>query len=76
MNAFTLIFDHKKHRSRHHICHLMMHSSENIGENRFFGNGGPNLHIKKIAQGFHEDNQPKILQETHKIANPPKKLRL
>ena len=51
-----------------------MHSCKDIEENRFFGNGGPNLHILKIAQSCFEDNQDELLQGPHGIANPPKNL--
>ena len=34
-----------------------------------FDNGGPNLHIKKVAQGCHEDNQADLLQGPHGSAN-------
>ena len=51
-----------------------MHSCQDIEENRYFSNGGTNLHIHAIAQGCPEDNQVEFLQEPHGIVNPPKNL--
>ena len=51
-----------------------MHSWEDIEENRWFSNGGTNLHIHAIAQGRPEDNQFEFLQGPHGIVNPPKNL--
>ena len=49
-----------------------MHSCQDIEENRYFSNGGTNLHIHAIAQGRPEDNQVEFLQGPHGIVNPPK----
>ena len=43
-----------------------------IEENTIFNNGGTNLHINIFAQGCHEDNPTKFLQEPHGKPNPPK----
>ena len=51
-----------------------MHSCQYIEENRYFSNGGTNLHIHAIAQGRPEDNQVEFLQGPHGIVNPPKNL--
>ena len=51
-----------------------MHSCQDIEENRYFSNGGTNLHIHAIAQGRPEDNQVEFLQGPHGIVNPPKNL--
>ena len=51
-----------------------MHSCQDIEENRYFSNGGTNLHIHAIAQGRPEDNQVEFLQGHHGIVNPPKNL--
>ena len=51
-----------------------MHSCQDIAENRYFSNGGTNLHIHAIAQGRPEDNQVEFLQGPHGIVNPPKNL--
>ena len=51
-----------------------MHSCQDIEENRYFSNGGTNLHIRAIAQGRPEDNQVEFLQGPHGIVNPPKNL--
>ena len=51
-----------------------MHSCQDIEENRYFSNGGTNLHIQAIAQGRPEDNQVEFLQGPHGIVNPPKNL--
>ena len=51
-----------------------MLSCQDIEENRFFSNGGTNLHIHPIAQGRPEDNQVEFLQGPHGIVNPPKHL--
>ena len=51
-----------------------MHSCQDIEENRFFSNGGTNLHIHAIAQGCPEDNQVEFLRGPHGIVNPPKNL--
>ena len=51
-----------------------MHSCQDIEENRYFSNGGTNLHIHAIAQGCPEDNQVEFLQGPHGIVNPPKNL--
>ena len=51
-----------------------MHSCQYIEENRYFSNGGTNLHIHAIAQGRPEDNQVEFLQGPHWIVNPPKNL--
>ncbi|KAG1682970.1 WW domain-binding protein 11 [Nymphon striatum] len=45
-----------------------------IEEIRFFGNGGANLHIHEIAQGFPEDNQAEFHHGPHGNVNPPKNL--
>ena len=42
---------------RHTFLDDVMHSWEDIEENRCFSNGGTNLHIHAIAQGRPEDNQ-------------------
>ena len=52
----------------------MVHSSQDIKEMRFFGNGGTNLHIYKIPQSCPEDNQAKFLQGPHGKVNPSKNL--
>ena len=52
----------------------IMHSCQDIEENRCFSNGGTNLHIHAIAQGRPEDNQVEFLQGPHWIVNPPKNL--
>ena len=49
-----------------------MHSCQYFEENRYFSNGGTNLHIHAIAQGRPEDNQVDFLQGPHGIVNPPK----
>ena len=51
-----------------------MHSCQDIEENRYFSNGGTNLHIHAIAQGRPEDNQVEFRQGPHGILNPPKNL--
>ena len=51
-----------------------MHSCQDIEENRYFSNGGTNLHIHAISQGRPEDNQVEFLQGPHGIVNPPKNL--
>ena len=51
-----------------------MHSCQDIEENRYFSNGGTNLHIHAIDQGRPEDNQVEFLQGPHWIVNPPKNL--
>ena len=51
-----------------------MHSCQDIEENRYFSNGGTNLHIHAIAQGRPEDNQVEFLQGPNGIVNPPKNL--
>ena len=51
-----------------------MHSCQDIEENRYFSNGGTNLHVHAIAQGRPEDNQVEFLQGPHGIVNPPKNL--
>ena len=51
-----------------------MHSCQYIEENRYFSNGGTNLHVHAIAQGRPEDNQVEFLQGPHGIVNPPKNL--
>ena len=51
-----------------------MHGCQDIEENRYFSNGGTNLHIHAIAQGRPEDNQDEFLQGHHGIVNPPKNL--
>ena len=51
-----------------------MHSCQDIEENRYFSNGGTNLHIHAIAQGRPEDNQVEFLHGPHGIVNPPKNL--
>ena len=51
-----------------------MHSCQDIEENRYFSNGGTNLHIHAIAQDRPEDNQVEFLQGPHGIVNPPKNL--
>ena len=51
-----------------------MHSCQDIEENRYFSNGGTNLHIHAIAQSRPEDNQVEFLQGPHGIVNPPKNL--
>ena len=59
---------------RHTFGDDIMHSCQDIEENRCFSNGGTSLHIHTIAQGRPEDNQVEFLQGPHGIANPPKKL--
>ena len=59
---------------RHNFGDDIMHSCQNIEENRCFSNGGTNLHIHAIAQGRPEDNQVEFLQGPHGIVNPPKNL--
>ena len=39
-----------------------MHTFNNIEYNRIFDNGGTNLHIKKIPQGYRSDNPTGIHQ--------------
>ena len=51
-----------------------MHSCQYIEENKYFSNGGINLHILTIAQGCPEDNQVEFLQGPHGIVNTPKNL--
>ena len=51
-----------------------MHGCQDIEENRYFSNGGTNLHIHAIAQGRPEDNQVEFLQGPHGIVNPQKNL--
>ena len=51
-----------------------MHSCQDIEENRYFSNGGTNLHIHAIAQGRPEDNHVEFIQGPHGIVNPPKNL--
>ena len=51
-----------------------MHSCQDIEENRYFSNGGTNLHIHAIAQGRPEDNQVEFIEGPHVIVNPPKNL--
>ena len=51
-----------------------MQSCRDIQQNRFFSNGGPNLHIKKIAQSCPEDNPAGILQGPLRMTNQPKYL--
>ena len=51
-----------------------MHSCQDIEENRYFSNGGTNLHIHAIAQGRPKDNQVEFLQGPNGIVNPPKNL--
>ena len=51
-----------------------MHSCQDIEENRYFSNGGTNLHIHAIAQVRPEDNQVEFLQGPHGIVNPQKNL--
>ena len=52
----------------------VMHSWEDIEDNRCFSNGGTNVHIHAIAQGRPEDNQVEFLEGPHGIVNPPKNL--
>ena len=59
---------------RHNFGDDIMHSCQDIEENRCFSNGGTNLHIYAIAQGRPEDNQVEFLQGPHLIVNPPKNL--
>ena len=59
---------------RHNFGDGIMHSCQDIEENRCFSNGGTNLHIYAIAQGRSEDNQVEFLQGPHLIVNPPKNL--
>ena len=49
-----------------------MHNCQDIEVNRYFSNGGTNLHIHAIAQGRPEDNQVEFLQGPNGIVNPPK----
>ena len=51
-----------------------VHNKKVIEENTIFDNGGTNLHINIFAQGCHEDNPTKFLQEPHGKPNPPKNL--
>ena len=50
-----------------------MHSCQDNEENRYFSNGGTNLHIHAIAQGRTEDNQVEFLQGPHGIVKSTKK---
>ena len=59
---------------RHNFGDDIMHSCQDIEENRCFSNGGTNLHIHTIAQGRPEDNQVEFLQGPHGIVNPLKNL--
>ncbi|KAG1655900.1 Beta-secretase 1 [Nymphon striatum] len=43
----------------------MMLRFRDVEEIRFFGNGGANLHIHEIAQGFPEDNQAEFHHGPH-----------
>ena len=58
---------------RHHFRDDIMHSCQDIEENRCFSNGGTNLHIRAIAQGRPEYNQVEFRQGPHGIVNPSKK---
>ena len=68
----TTFFDHEN------ICvntiFEMIQCIVYIEENRYFSNGGSNLHIHAIAQGRPEDNQVEFLQGPHGIVNLPKNL--
>ena len=52
----------------------MTDSFQNINDFRFFDNGRPNLHIKKVAQSCQVDNQVRILQNDPMDMNQQKNL--
>ena len=56
----------------HNFGDDIMHSFQDIEENRCFSNGGTHLHIHTTAQGRPEDNQVEFLQARHGMVNPPK----
>ena len=51
-----------------------MYTFENIEENRIFGNGVANLHIKFFPQSCHCDNPTRLLQGTLRKVDPQKNL--
>ena len=57
---------------RHNFGDDIMHSCQDIEENRCISNGGTNLHNHTIAQGRPEDNQVGFLQGPHGMVNLPK----
>ena len=74
MDIFVVILDHENMGVDTICVTLLFTTTKVIEENTIFDNGGTNLHINIFAQGCHEDNPTKFVQEHHGKPHPPKNL--